>query len=268
MSEISGQGARAAFWRRGFIVMRSVFKPAEMGFVREAIVKNGSMTLVAERARRKYAAGKYPSFETLLVWNDTSGNDIFAKVTRAQKLWQVLTDIFDDEIYVYHNKVALKYPGVPGFKYHQDYYYWYGMGCLYPDMGACFIAIDPATRANGCLKVLEGSHRLGRLEHELSDGVSDSGVAKERLAILLQRLPEIHLELNPGDCAIFHCNTLHGSDPNLSDEPRLALLGCYNTKHNDPYIQVNGHPNFCRQYAVIEPIVSADVDRLPRFVDS
>ena len=32
-------------------------------------------------------------------------------------------------------------------------------------MGSCMVALDPATRHNGCLQVLKGSHRLGRLDH-------------------------------------------------------------------------------------------------------
>ena len=33
--------------------------------------------------------------------------------------------------------------------------YWYKNGCLYPDMGTAFIAIDKCDVENGCLKVLE-----------------------------------------------------------------------------------------------------------------
>ena len=31
--------------------------------------------------------------------------------------------------------------------------YWYSNGCLYPDMGTVFIAIDKCDKENGCLKV-------------------------------------------------------------------------------------------------------------------
>ena len=33
--------------------------------------------------------------------------------------------------------------------------YWYKNGCLYPDMGTVFIAIDKCDVENGCLKVLK-----------------------------------------------------------------------------------------------------------------
>jgi ectoine hydroxylase-related dioxygenase (phytanoyl-CoA dioxygenase family) len=265
LARLRARSAADEFWRQGFVVLRKVFAPREIACLRAAITANGAMTDCSERARGKFANGKYPSFETIFVWNDTSGEDIFAKFTRAARLWTPLTQIFADEVYVYHNKVALKYPGIPGFRFHQDYFYWYGMGCLYPDLATCYIAVDPATRANGCLKLVEGSHRLGRVEHTLYDGVADSGVDEERLAAILQRLAVSYIELEPGDCVIFHCNTLHGSDANLSDHPRLALLGCYNTRHNDPYVRHHEHPNFIRQEPITAPVTEADVGVLPDF---
>ena len=34
-----------------------------------------------------------------------------------------------------------------------QYRYWYNNGCLFPDMGTVFIAIDKCDQENGCLKV-------------------------------------------------------------------------------------------------------------------
>ena len=31
--------------------------------------------------------------------------------------------------------------------------YWYQFGCLYPDMGTVWIAVDKADRENGCVQV-------------------------------------------------------------------------------------------------------------------
>ncbi len=49
----------------------------------------------------------------------------------------------------------------------QDYGYWYGNGCLTPEMGSIFMPLDVCVRENGCLQVLRGSHRMGRIEHGL-----------------------------------------------------------------------------------------------------
>jgi len=161
--------------------------------------------------------------------------------------------------------VALKYPGVVGFRAHQDYAYWHDMGCLYPDMATAFIAIDRATEANGCLRLVEGSHRLGRLDHVERSGESDSGVDPARLAEVLKVMPEVPIELEVGDAVIFHCNCLHASDENRSDQSRIALLGCYNTRHNDPFMSTSGHPGWQPQEKLSDEITARDLENLPDF---
>jgi ectoine hydroxylase-related dioxygenase (phytanoyl-CoA dioxygenase family) len=253
------------FWEHGYLVVRNAFAPAEMAVVREVVDRHRDMRQHAEHAKAVSSGTTRPSFDTLFVWNDTAGNDVFAKVTRSHKVMDRLEAIFGDEVYVYHNKVALKYPGVVGFSYHQDYGYWYKMGNLFPDMASVFIAVDRATKENGCLRVVAGSHKLGRLDHVEHNGKSDSGVDPARLAQVLKVLPEVVLEMESGDIVFFHCNTLHASDDNRSNESRLALLGCFNTRHNDPYVTVHGHPNWHKQEKVLEPITAADIGNLPQF---
>ena len=62
--------------------------------------------------------------------------------------------------------MILKEPFTGGaWEWHQDYGYWYNNGCLAPDLASCLIAVDRATKENGCLQVLKGSHHLGRIDH-------------------------------------------------------------------------------------------------------
>jgi ectoine hydroxylase len=255
----------AAFWNQGFVVVRGMFKKEEMAILKEIVTLHAGMKAHAARALERSQGATRPSFETVYVWNDTAGSDAFAKATRSHRIIDRLEAFFDDEVYVYHNKVAQKYPGVVGFSYHQDYAYWYEMGNLYPDMATAFIAIDRATQANGCLKLIEGSHKLGRLNHVHRDGVSDSGVEVERLEQILKVMPEVPIELDIGDAVLFHCNVLHASDDNHSSESRIGLLGCYNTRHNDPYKSVHGHPGWHPQEKLTDAITVADLKNLPDF---
>ena len=266
MTQPTAYAAEAAeFWERGFVAVRGVFRAGEMAVVREAVDGNAAMRAHAARALDKSGGPTRPSFDSIFVWNDTSGFDLFAKVTRSARIIDRLEACFRDEVYVYHNKVALKYPGVVGFSFHQDYAYWYDMGNLFPDMATVFVAVDPATRENGCLRFIEGSHKLGRINHVLRDGVSDSMVDPERLEQVRRIMPEVAVELEPGDVAIFHANTLHGSDDNRSGRSRIALLGCYNTRHNNPYKTVHGHPRYHHQEKVTAEITAADLGNLPDF---
>jgi ectoine hydroxylase-related dioxygenase (phytanoyl-CoA dioxygenase family) len=253
------------FWKRGFVIVRGVFEKPEMAVLKDIITRHADMQSFAARAKERSGGATRPSFETVFVWNDTARNDAFAKATRSAKIFERLESIFGDQVYVYHNKVALKYPGVVGFSHHQDYWYWYQMGNVFPDMATAMIAIDRHTQANGCLTLVEGSHKLGRLEHVYRDGVSDSGVDPERLQQILKAMPEVPIELEIGDVVLFHCNTLHASADNHSAESRIGLLGCYNTKHNDPYKVVHGHPGWHPQEKVSDPITDADRQNLPDF---
>jgi ectoine hydroxylase-related dioxygenase (phytanoyl-CoA dioxygenase family) len=139
--------------------------------------------------------------------------------------------------------MILKEPYVGGaWAWHQDYGYWYHNGCLAPQLASCMIALDRATRQNGCLQVVRESHLLGRMDH---DKVGDqTGVAdQERLQAALARLELVHCELEPGSAIFFHCNLLHRSDQNKSPDPRWAFIACYNARRNDPYLD-SRHPRY------------------------
>ena len=101
----------------------------------------------------------------LSLWNHP-GDGIYGMIARSERIVDRVECLLDDEAYHYHSKMILKDAKVGGaWAWHQDYGYWYQNGCLFPDMGSAFIAVDPNTRANGCLQVLKGSHKMGRIEH-------------------------------------------------------------------------------------------------------
>ena len=185
-------------------------------------------------------------------------DDIYSACVRCERIAGTTQKLLGDEIYHFHHKMMVKEPRVGGaWEWHQDYGYWYMNNyCLWPDLASCMIAIDRATRENGCLQVLKGSHRCGRLDHGKTAG--QVGADPERVEALLARLELVHVEIDPGDGLFFHCNLLHRSDQNRSPQPRWSLICCYNTRHNDPYREVPGnHPLFhplerCADERVIE----------------
>ena len=177
----------------------------------------------------------------LSLWNHP-GDDIYGMIARSEKIVDGMEQLLGDEVYHYHSKMSAKEPRVGGaWEWHQDYGYWYDNGCLLPDMASVFIAVDPSTRENGCMQVLRGTHKLGRIDHGRFG--EQTGADPERVKIALQRFEHIHCEMAPGTGLYFHGNLLHTSDPNLSDHPRWGLICCYNTKTNDPYKESH-HPRY------------------------
>ena len=91
------------------------------------------------------------------------------------------------EVYHYHSKMIMKDPKVGGaWTWHQDYGYWYQNGVLASPARSAFIAVDPATRENGCMQVMRGSHELGRIDHVLTG--DQAGADMERVNEILKRL--------------------------------------------------------------------------------
>jgi hypothetical protein len=178
----------------------------------------------------------------LVVRNELPDDTIYGAIVRSRRIVKSMQRLLGDEVYHYHHKMILKEARVGGaWAWHQDYGYWYGNGCLFPDMGSCMIAVDKATKENGCLQVVKGSHLLGRMDHgKVGD---QTGADPERVAACLERLELVYCELDPGSAIFFHSNTLHRSDQNKSENPRWAFISCYNTRHNDPY-KDSKHPRY------------------------
>lgn len=123
------------------------------------------------------------------------------------------------------NKPARIGSGVP---YHQDNAYF----CQSPpDMLTVWIALDPVTEANGPVYYVKGSHHFGPLPTQPS-GVRGNSIG-------LATAPDTPLEeqycalLEPGDASIHHCNTIHHSAPNRTDNSRLGFLLVYRGSHTE-----------------------------------
>ena len=108
-------------------------------------------------------------------------------------------------------------------------------------MASAFIALDPNTRENGCLQVLKGSHKMGRIDHGQYGDQTGADPLRVKEATKVMELA--YLELKPGDTLFLHSNLLHRSDQNASERKRWSLICCYNTKHNNPYKESH-HPRY------------------------
>jgi hypothetical protein len=179
----------------------------------------------------------------LVVENDI-GDDIYGAVVRSRRVVDTMEAVLGGEVYHYHHKMILKEPFTGGaWAWHQDYGYWYNNGCLFPLLASCMIAVDRATRANGCLQVLNGSHLMGRIDHgKVGD---QTGADLERVHAALERMELAYWEAELGSALFFHGNLLHRSDQNKSPDPRWAFICCYNAARNNPYKE-SRHPRYSR----------------------
>jgi hypothetical protein len=83
-----------------------------------------------------------------------------------------------------------------------------------------------------------------------------TGADAERVAAVLERLPVVYAEMEPGDGLFFHGNVLHRSDQNTSEHPRWGLICCYNTRKNNPYKE-SRHPFYSPLELIDDEVVFA-----------
>jgi phytanoyl-CoA hydroxylase len=172
----------------------------------------------------------------LTLWY-TPGNDAYGLLTKSKRMVNNANLLLDGEAPVchFHSKLMQKEPKVGGaWEWHQDYGYWYKNEFLLPDqMISIMVAITDAYKQNGCLQVIEGSHKMGRIEHGFAG--EQVGASQHYVDLALKTMPLVYVEINAGDALFFHSNLLHRSEANLSDKPRWSLISVYNRSGNVPY---------------------------------
>lgn len=222
----------------------------ELGFVVIREMLNAEEVSLLGRAARQDRALDDHSFKKddgeggtvrLSLWNHPT-DTIYGTVARCESIVGSAEKLLNGEVYHYHSKMIMKDPKVGGaWTWHQDYGYWYQNGVLFPLLTSANISVDRATKENGCLQVVRGSHLLGRIDHTLTG--DQAGADVERVNEILKRLDLVYVEMEPGDVLFFHANLLHRSDQNRSDKPRWSMICCYNAARNDPYKESH-HPRY------------------------
>ena len=224
-----------SFSNDGYVLKKNLFSEDEINKLKKFIESSSDKKNDARETRS--STGKL----SITLWDHPS-DDLFGKFSTNERIVKPMEEYLGDEVYHYHSKIIWKKPGDGGFDWHQDYGYWYHNACLYPDMGSCFIMLDRATKENGCLKVLKGSHKVGRIGHGVSD-TPEQTADMERIAELEKRHESVYITAEPGDVLFFHANLLHSSDENKSNDSRRTLIVCFNTKSNNPY-KDSGHARY------------------------
>lgn len=224
--------------RDGYIVVRNLFSKDEIDSLGHAARSDNEM----DKSSTQRDDGEGNAVR-LALWNHP-GDGIYGMFARCRKMVDRVEEILKDEAYHYHSKMILKDAKVGGaWAWHQDYGYWYQNGVLSPNLCSVMIAVDQATIENGCMQVIKGSHKLGRINHILSG--DQAGADMERVEEAKKRLDLVHVTMDQGDALFFHSNTLHASDANESDHPRWAMICCYNAASNDPY-KDSHHPRYTK----------------------
>jgi len=145
----------------------------------------------------------------------------YLNIARRSDILDMVGQILGDNIALWNSSFFAK-PARVGTKtpWHQDGEYW----PIRP-LATCtvWIAVDAATRENGCLRVIPGSHRSQSLARHHENNA-------EGLALNLELNPDQFDEsqaadiiLEPGQVSLHDVYLYHGSEANSSELPRRGM---------------------------------------------
>ncbi|NOU88695.1 hypothetical protein GC102_23515 [Paenibacillus sp. LMG 31460] len=152
----------------------------------------------------------------------TSRSQLFKQAAANQELVNALKEIIGSYVVFMNDKLVFKNSTKNfGSPWHQDYPYWQGSHKY-----SVWIALDDATKENGCLQVVPGSHLFGEKNHgaDSSDGL---GFVNRLHQEDIDKDLVIDLPAKQGDAIIFHDLLYHASYPNISGADRWALISTY-----------------------------------------
>lgn len=138
-------------------------------------------------------------------------------------LLNTVEDVLGGDILIDGTLVFYKPPKDSSYvSWHQDSVYsgWH----LTPSTSA-WIALTASHPANGCMRVIPGSHKQGLLEHDnVRDDPNLLNRRGERVATDVDESRAVDVVLRPGEMSLHHSTIIHGSNPNVSDEPRIGFI--------------------------------------------
>ena len=148
--------------------------------------------------------------------------------------------IIGPNFFCWNSVIFHKQPNSPAFvSMHQDQNYW---GIVHDKALSVQLAITNSKIHNGCLRILPESHKNNYSHDDLA--IKDNLLARGQ-SISENKLDNnkfLNIELDAGECVIFHGNLVHGSKPNISNEHRLCFTMRFLTTDNK--IQKNLYYNY------------------------
>jgi ectoine hydroxylase len=159
------------------------------------------------------------------------------RLVRDEALLGPVRQILGGPVYVHQSRISYAAgPGAAAFYWHSDFETWHVEDGM-PRMRAVNvqISLSDALFENGPLMLIPGSH-LHYIPRPPEDQVQMSlgGPESASLVGLIERNGIFTATHSAGSMVLFDCNLLHGSNGNITPQPRVTLNIVYNSIDNRP----------------------------------
>jgi len=167
----------------------------------------------------------------MILLNPHLYSSVYFRAVTHDKLVDAVFDLLDNGVELDHSVLHAKAPttGTP-FPMHQDWPF-YAHKDPYGFVDA-LLHIDNTDEANGCLKLLPGSHKLGPLQHVIEHGIGNE-LNEPYLSTTDYPIDQaIAIPAKAGDVVLMSYLTIHGSEPNQTNQWRRMVRIGYRDPRN------------------------------------
>ncbi len=142
-------------------------------------------------------------------------------LTREPGILSAVQQVLGPDLLAWNTSWFVKMPGDKAFiSWHQDGAYW---GLSPMEVATAWVALGPVTVDNGCMRVIAGSHHQPDLPQRDTWADNNALSRGQEIAVEVDETRAVDLVLQPGQMSLHHLWIVHGSNANLSNEPRIGI---------------------------------------------
>jgi hypothetical protein len=149
------------------------------------------------------------------------GSVRFLELAQDPAIVELVSGVIGDDVILWGCHVFCK-PAAAGYEtpWHQDGHYW----PIRP-LATCtvWVALEPSTSANGCLRVIPGSHRDHKLFPHLTEERTDLTLTQRLREDSFDEGDAVAIELQPGQMSLHDVYMIHGAEANRSSQRRTGV---------------------------------------------
>ncbi|AEC20080.1 putative L-proline 4-hydroxylase [Pusillimonas sp. T7-7] len=230
----------ASYERNGFLMLENVFSDDEVQGLLDEVKR---MSADPDIVKLDEAITEPGSDAVRSIFRVHELSQFLGRLACDPRLIHVARQLLGSEVYMHQSRANMK-PGFKGkeFYWHSDFETWHVEDGM-PNMRAlsCSVLLTDNNACNGPLMLVPGSHQ----QFISCQGVTPDNHYKKSLkkqeygvpdTLSLQLLAEQGgiqaMTAKAGSVVFFDCNTMHGSNGNISPWPRANVFMVYNSMEN------------------------------------
>lgn len=256
----------ADYERDGFLLIEGLFSGQEVAALLREVQRMSADSAIAASEEAVTEPGS-DAVRSIFRVHELSA--ALGALARDPRLIDVARQILGSEVYMHQSRANMK-PGFKGkeFYWHSDFETWHVEDGM-PGMRAisCSLLLTDNNACNGPLMLVPGSHmqfisckgKTPERHYEQSLKKQEYGVPDPvSLRLLAEQGGIKAMEAAAGSVIFFDCNTMHGSNGNISPWPRANVFMVYNSVENalqPPKYGLSPRPEHIATRGSFEPLV-------------